>query len=128
MVIIRKIVFSRKPHAQRKTNLRGVVIRDIKRGIPPASRLNDLNLLEGAIWDMLEHCWRAEPSVRPTAQRILDRTAPLCRPATLLSSTHGVTPEALTDHDTAVREVRRATVIAGLKALFISVRFLPKKI
>jgi hypothetical protein len=35
-------MFSLKPHAQRKSSLRGGVIQDIKRGLPPASRVDTL--------------------------------------------------------------------------------------
>jgi hypothetical protein len=85
-------MFSLKPHAQRKSNLRGGVIQDIKRGLPPASRVDsptiergwplvsqggDFDLVQSTAWTLLELCWRPDPSSRPAAEELVKLTEAL---------------------------------------------------
>jgi hypothetical protein len=87
-----KVMFSLKPHAQRKSNLRGGVIQDIKRGLPPATRVETINIERGlaviaqgddldrvqdTAWTLLELCWRPDPSSRPAAEELVKLTEAL---------------------------------------------------
>ena len=87
-----KVMFSRKPHAQRKSSLRGGVIQDIKRGLPPASRVEtfniepgwprvshggDLDSVQATAWTLLELCWHPDPGLRPAAERLVKLTEAL---------------------------------------------------
>jgi hypothetical protein len=75
-------VFGRKPHAQRQNNLRGQIIRDIKRGIPPSEEPEDIAPEMLPWWELIRSCWNADPSERPTSQRLLVDIDEISKPQT----------------------------------------------
>jgi len=72
-----EFIFDRKPHKTHKNNLQGRVIRDISNGIPPATRTDNLDPYETAVWDLLEPCWALNPHSRLRALNLLMQTAAL---------------------------------------------------
>jgi len=71
----RQFLYSRLPYAN-ITNEEAKAIykiyRQISKGMPPASRPNDLNKPLSGLWDILEACWRDQPEERPTATAVVE--------------------------------------------------------
>ncbi|CAG7849760.1 SubName: Full=Uncharacterized protein {ECO:0000313/EMBL:CCA75953.1} [Serendipita indica DSM 11827] len=78
-----EFIYSTLPYANRLHNFQGQIFYDIRRGIPPAYRpitaysskitsssapIDGVNVL----WEILEWCWRLDPSSRPTALRLCE--------------------------------------------------------
>lgn len=60
------------PYRNRKHNIRWEIFNDMKDGIPPAVRPRETSAELGAIWEMLEACWRPEPDERVTTSTLLE--------------------------------------------------------
>ncbi|CAG7855260.1 SubName: Full=Uncharacterized protein {ECO:0000313/EMBL:CCA75953.1} [Serendipita indica DSM 11827] len=81
-----EFIYSKVPYANRPHNLQGQIFHDIRRGIPPASRpttshspktspLSTPDDGVSTLWDILEWCWRRDPSSRPMALRLRELLA-----------------------------------------------------
>ncbi|KIM20946.1 hypothetical protein M408DRAFT_48416, partial [Serendipita vermifera MAFF 305830] len=62
-----EFVHLQKPYFHRKNNLRGHIIQDLKRGVPPAS---DPPKPWAQLWLILRSCWEKNPEARPSAVKV----------------------------------------------------------
>ncbi|KIM25259.1 hypothetical protein M408DRAFT_222637 [Serendipita vermifera MAFF 305830] len=62
-----EFVFSQPPYSARKGNYGGAIYADIRAGIPPATRPDDIAHHLDSLWIYLELCWGPDPDKRPSA-------------------------------------------------------------
>ncbi|KIM30182.1 hypothetical protein M408DRAFT_56274, partial [Serendipita vermifera MAFF 305830] len=65
-----EFIFSQIPYSNRKNNLRGGIYSDIKRGMLPGQRPDDLSPTSEFYWTLLVECWNLDPSKRPDAPQL----------------------------------------------------------
>lgn len=59
-----QFLFRQPPYSHRKTNKRGEIFADIRAGVPPAVRPDDIAPDIAALWGILEVCWCVNPEMR----------------------------------------------------------------
>ncbi|KIM30187.1 hypothetical protein M408DRAFT_56231, partial [Serendipita vermifera MAFF 305830] len=62
-----EFIFLQMPYSNRKNNFRGVIYSDIKGGMPPGQRPDDLSASSEYHWTLLVECWNLDPAKRPNA-------------------------------------------------------------
>ncbi|PVF98961.1 kinase-like protein [Serendipita vermifera] len=67
-----KFLFLKDPYAHRKDNRFGWIFSDIKAGIMPSDKPNDLSLECNELWQLIEVCWDRDPTARTTARLARD--------------------------------------------------------
>ncbi|KIM20552.1 hypothetical protein M408DRAFT_30270 [Serendipita vermifera MAFF 305830] len=68
-----EFLFSQRPYPHRKNNLRGVIYTDIKLGVPPCQRPDDLSPTSEFLWALFVECWNLDPDKRPDAPELYKR-------------------------------------------------------
>ncbi|KAG8829325.1 kinase suppressor of Ras 2, partial [Serendipita sp. 399] len=66
-----EFIFSLRPYHHRQNPPQGVIIKDILRGVQPATRPPGLDNFTDVIWDVIERCLCRDPSYRPAAADVL---------------------------------------------------------
>ena len=66
-----KFIYLQAPHASRKNNLRGQIVRDIGNTLPPGRRPSSLPVSFWALWNLFESCWTVNPEERPNAGSVM---------------------------------------------------------
>ncbi|KIM24648.1 hypothetical protein M408DRAFT_229729 [Serendipita vermifera MAFF 305830] len=59
-----EFVFLQMPYSNRKSNLRGAIYSDIRRGVPPAYQPSDYPSNSVLPWSLLSDCWDQDPTKR----------------------------------------------------------------
>lgn len=67
-----QFLFRQPPYSHRKTNKRGEIFADIRAGVPPSVRLDDIAPDIAALWDILEVCWSVDPEMRIDSSHLHD--------------------------------------------------------
>ncbi|KIM30189.1 hypothetical protein M408DRAFT_22230 [Serendipita vermifera MAFF 305830] len=68
-----EFIFLQIPYSKRKNNLRGAIHSDIRRGVPPGQRPDDLSPTSEYHWTLLVECWNLDPTQRPNSTQLLRR-------------------------------------------------------
>lgn len=69
-------IFNRLPYENRRGSRLHLLIQDIIQRIPPAQRPIDesqdsVSRRYPTVWDLLEQCWKSDPSARPTSRQLV---------------------------------------------------------
>ena len=67
-----QFLFRQPPYSHRKTNKRGEIFADVRAGIPPAVRPDDMAPDIATLWDILELCWLVKPEMRIDSSHLHD--------------------------------------------------------
>jgi hypothetical protein len=67
-----QFLFGQAPYSHRKTNKRGEIFADVRAGIPPAVRPDEIAPDIATLWDLLELCWLVKPEMRIGSSHLLD--------------------------------------------------------
>jgi serine/threonine protein kinase len=66
----KKFLYDRKPYENRANNLRGQIIDDLKRGVPPSTMPPRQHWSISRIWPLITHIWSLNPHHRPPASSL----------------------------------------------------------
>jgi serine/threonine protein kinase len=107
-ILFIQLIYLERPYAHRQSNLQGCIIIDIREGITPATRQEDVHKpldiwwKNTSSWELMEAFWCTDPMGRPTASY----ATRLISPEHIdLDDTHIVSNVSIQRYDTRADEI-----------------------